>query len=617
MPSSFDNRSYLLWVSLTTLLLTVGLAVTAAISLRQSDSVEAAARLQADSVTALTFQAEREFLRFRNELQLALTSPHSGAWDAVQMRFDIFASRVTLLRENPSMTKLRGRPEYNATLPELIALVEQIDVWLADPSVHHASLNRLLGRMIEMGPDVQSLSFAANSEVTHLMDQQVDVVRQQHRMIGWLVIVQLLVIAAATASLFNRHRRLQREQMALERLNRQLLMAKDAAEAADRAKAHFLANMSHELRTPFNGMLGMIDMVSESRLDTAQREQIQMARQSAEHLLRLLNDILDMSAIEAGKLKIRPEPCEVPRLLTEVCELLQVEASQKGLTWSLDLHTGPPQTVMVDPTRLRQILLNLMGNAVKFTTEGHVAVELHEATDNGQIRWTIAVSDTGPGMDERTQRRLFQRFHQLDDSASRQHGGTGLGLEISRNLARLMGGEIQVQSQSGLGSCFTVTLTTPVCADDIVAQGPGTVAPGEHQVISTGRLRILVAEDHPVNRQLVGMQLDKLGHEAIFAVNGREAVERLASSDGISLVLMDLHMPGMDGLEATRHIRQWDGPKGRIPIIALTADVLEDTRHKALASGINEYLMKPVRQAALHAVIHRWVNPSATQSTPS
>jgi len=617
MPSSHDNRSYLVWVSLTTLLLTVGLAVTAAISLRQSDSVEAAARLQADSVTALTFQAEREFLRFRNELRLALTSPHSGNWDAVQMRFDIFASRVTLLRDNPSMTKLRGRPEYNATLPELIALVEHVDVWLADPTAHHASLNRLLERMIEMGPDVQSLSFAANSEVTHLMDQQVDVVRQQHRMIGWLVIVQLLVIAAATASLFNRHRRLQREQMALEHLNRQLLKAKDAAEAADRAKTHFLANMSHELRTPFNGMLGMMDMLNESTLDTAQREQLQMARQSAEHLLLLLNDILDLSAIEAGKLKIRPEPCEVPTLLTKVCELLQVEAARKGLALSLDLQTGPPQTVMVDPTRLRQILLNLIGNAVKFTTEGHVAVELHEANDNGQIRWTIAVSDTGPGMDERTQSHLFQRFHQLDESASRQHGGSGLGLEISRNLARLMGGDIQVQSQPALGSCFTVSLTTPVCADDIEMSSPGTVAPEAHPVISMGRLRILVAEDHPVNRQLVGMLLDKLGHEAIFAVNGREAVERLQSSDGISLVLMDLHMPEMDGLEAARRIRQRDGPTGRVPIIALTADLLEDTRHQALASGINEYLLKPVQKASLLAVIHRWGYPSATHSMPS
>jgi CheY-like chemotaxis protein len=405
--------------------------------------------------------------------------------------------------------------------------------------------------------------------------------------------------------------------MALQQLNRQLLKAKDAAEAADRAKTHFLANMSHELRTPFNGMLGMMDMLNESTLDTAQREQLQMARQSAEHLLLLLNDILDLSAIEAGKLKIRPEPCEVPTLLTKVCELLQVEAARKGLALSLDLQTGPPQTVMVDPTRLRQILLNLIGNAVKFTTEGHVAVELHEANDNGQIRWTIAVSDTGPGMDERTQSHLFQRFHQLDESASRQHGGSGLGLEISRNLARLMGGDIQVQSQPALGSCFTVSLTTPVCADDIEMSSPGTVAPEAHPVISMGRLRILVAEDHPVNRQLVGMLLDKLGHEAIFAVNGREAVERLQSSDGISLVLMDLHMPEMDGLEAARRIRQRDGPTGRVPIIALTADLLEDTRHQALASGINEYLLKPVQKASLLAVIHRWGYPSATHSMPS
>ncbi len=609
MSASFsDNRRYLLWVSLTTLALFVGIAVTAALSLRQSDSVEAAARLQADSVTALAFQTEREFLRFRHELRVALISNDAADWPEVLLRFDILASRASLLRNNPSTLKIQDRPEYQLVLPTLEALIQRLEPLLADPLAHREALTRVLQEMVDMGPDIQALSFAANSVVAHRVDQQVEVVRQQHRIIGWLVLAQMLVIAVAAASLFNRHRRLQREQKALQQRNRELTEARDAAQTADRAKSHFLANMSHELRTPFNGLLGMMDLLSDSDLSVAQRDQLLTARSSAHHLLALLNDILDMSAMDAGRLTIRPECCDLPALLKQMAPWMQADADTRGITFTLAPYIGTPTLAMLDPTRVRQILLNLIGNAIKFSPGGEVHVELQGTAAQGQVRWTLMIRDTGVGMDAQTVSQLFQRFHQADTSTARRYGGTGLGLDISRNLARLMGGDITVVSEPGVGSAFTVTLVAPECA------APAQTSPAVPAFVETrprtGDAMILVAEDHPVNRKLVGLLLEKIGCTARYAENGQDAWS-IAASEPIDLVLMDVHMPEMDGLEATRRIRTLPGQRSQVPIIALTADVLEETREAALRAGMNDFLPKPLQLADLKAAMLRCLQADA------
>ena len=603
-----SQRSFLLGLSLTAALLAVAFAIMLAVLMRQARTVEEATRLQGDSITSLTFQLEREFLRLRSELALTLHGRSHPDWEAVMLRYDIFLSRVELLRDNPSTIKLRTRPEYQELMPQIEQLITQATPLFSNAELHADALEALLDRLDRLGPDMQALSVASSLVVAGLIEESVRVVNAQSAQIRWLIGAQVLLLLLAATGLLLRQRRQEQEQAKLQALNAELAAARDQAEEANHSKSLFLANMSHELRTPFNGMLGMLDMLGESQLDPLQREHMQTARDSAQHLLRLLNDILDMSALESGKIKTQPEPVEMRRLLGDVRQLMGNQAQSKGLEFVFQAPAQWPDWVETDPTRIRQILYNLLNNAIKFTERGSVTLSADCASrQDGGVHWTIAVSDTGIGMDKARLAQLFQRFHQLDAGANRRFGGSGLGLEISRMLARLIGGDIGVESQPGQGSTFTLTLDTPVCpAPRYREQQPARPSSAaEPDAAEQPRLEILVAEDHPVNRSFIGTLLERLGHRASFAVNGHEALAQVERQD-FDLILMDIHMPEMDGLEATRMLRGRDDDKRHVPVIALSADVMNEARERALAAGVDEFLSKPVQKQQLQQALLHW-----------
>ena len=587
-------------------LVMLALVVATLVQWRQAQSLEAAARLQEDSLTAMTTNLERELWRF----DAVMSSGQEASADLAReraLRFDILLSRVDLLLNSPSVARVHHREEFSLLVPRLLHWVAQATPLVDQGRWSSPQWAPLLSELQHMAPEVQALNSASDMVMSEWVQNQVATVRAQSQWIVWLTLAQILGLLMGAAGLYVHQRRQAQGQRTQALLHAQLRQAKEQAETANRGKSQFLANRSHELRTPFNGILGMLGLLEKTPLNAQQADLIQTAKGSAEHLLRLLKDVLEVSALEAGKIQIRPEPTDMPTLLQALHRTMLVDAEKKGLPMHLMLDVDVPGPVMVDPGRLRQILNHVLGNAFKYTEQGHIEVRVRGGVRDGAVDWQIDVVDTGVGMTEASQQGLFERFHWGDASLTRKQSGSGLGLEISRSLARLMGGDLKAQSIWGQGSVFTLLLNTPLALQTlpsdtaVLSEQPALTALQEEAVEA---LQVLVAEDHAVNRKVVGLLLQSMGHQVSFAENGEQALE-LARNVDFDLVLMDIHMPVMDGMTSTRQIRALPGERSRVPIVALTADVMNDAAQRAMAAGMNAFLSKPLQKKQLQAVLPR------------
>ncbi len=393
-----------------------------------------------------------------------------------------------------------------------------------------------------------------------------------------------------------------RQYQRLKLAQQSMIQARDEAQAANKAKSHFLATMSHEIRTPLNAVINLSELLLETKLDDRQRKLIQGVCEGGRSLLQLVNDVLDFSRIEAGRLELVTKSFRLHDLLDGLAFLFEKYAALKKLYFGLSIGDDVPEVIAADPSRLRQILQNLLANAIKFTEKGSVSVTVKmlpkEQQRAGNVPMMIFhISDTGIGISEQDQQRLFQEFSQVDTNLDRRFGGSGLGLAIAARLVMLMGGKIGCHSVPGVGSTFWFTL--PVRTNGTVHEQSRTDSSGLQPV------NVLLVEDSQTNQMVATAMLEKTGCRLTIANNGYESLEKVQQAD-FDIVLMDVSMPGMDGLEATRRIRALGGKYQTLPILAMTAHAFAHDREACLEAGMNDYLSKPLQREQLYSLLKKW-----------
>lgn len=661
-PSASGRRSQ--WtLALIGAALMLALAGVAWLQSQSIQLLNATVAYKGDNAVWGVFQFESEYLRVRRLLEAVAFHPTPEHQDMLQQRYEIFVSRVRLVDPERTSDVMHALPAQRRVIDAVNGFIAFADPYLSQGAVQAADpqiWRQLVERFAVLEVPIHDLSLDMLHSVADQTGLRNQTVREQNRMaIGLTVFQSLLTLLFAVVAV-RQLRALQRRRSRLEELALGLQDARAEAEQASRAKTAFLANMSHELRTPFNGLLGMLSLLQRTRLDDEQADYLRTARESGEHLLTILNDVLDISKLESGRIEITPRRTDLQRMLVELDALMGSQARMRRLDWQIDVADGLPRWALVDDIRLKQVLFNLIGNALKFTPRGGVRLVLAplaepapELTDPAPSapqapRWSLAVHDTGIGMDTATLDRLFRRFAQGDETINRRYGGTGLGLEISRSLARMMGGDISVRSVPGEGSVFTIELPLLTLPEDTGGTGadaagpllrtperapldalnsllartppmPSTsdpitavpAVPATGSVISGAQggstpisLDILVADDHPVNRKLMQALLGSLGHRVTCCDDGAQALDTIRQR-AYDLVLMDVHMPVMDGLAATRAIRLLGGERGHQRIVALTADAFTESRERVREAGMDDFLAKPVQLHDVEALLER------------
>ena len=605
MPADAGPHRVSTWFGVTGLLLLASVLAAAFVQVRQHALLNQTVQYQDDYLVLSLYQVQVEYLRLREQLRQETAQPVNAP--GLQLRYDIFVSRVSLLGSDRAQRLLAAGDASKRLLRDVDSFIRRADIYLGSDTratLSPQAANALLTDLQALDEPIHEVMLEASHRVAAQITARQQQVRQ-HNQIGLTLTGFLLAMVMVFAGIAMRQmRQVEERRRRLERLADQLRDARIEAEAASEAKSEFLADMSHELRTPLHGLLGMLSLVKDSPRDPQAADWIATADESAQHLLRLLDDILDLSKLESGALALAPAPVVLAVLLREVRTLLQPAASAKGLAMHATLDPALPDTVLLDATRVRQILFNLLANAIKYSDAGAIVLHGRLLAPEGQpALLEFDVADTGIGMDNETVSRLFRRFSRAERPGARRQSGTGLGLAISRNLARLMGGEIAVRSTPGAGSVFSFRCPLQAAAP----AGPAVALnrPG-------GRpLQVLVVEDHPVNQLYIAALLRRLGHHARLVDNGLQALQVLhAQANGsdvlpLDLVLMDVHMPTMDGVATTQAIRALPGPAGRVCILALSADVFADTHQRCLAAGAAEVATKPLSRDGLRELLAR------------
>ncbi|MDR5858929.1 response regulator [Halomonas eurihalina] len=550
-----------------------------------------------EDTTWHAYKLDRDVVQLRN--YLALHEPDEAALEDARLRFELLYSRLTLLKGGDIAGLIASIPLAERLSGKIERRLEALDAILSEAdTLDGETLDRMSRELVALSESTERLVVTINGHLAEASTRERDRLKWLYGLLLVLILAMSVAAMMVVTFLIRESRDNAAARRALEALSDELEVTAHRAESASQAKSEFLATVSHEIRTPLNGVIGMSELLSEHHLPEGARHYADTIHDSAQRLLELINDILDFSKIEAGRLDLETRSLSLTELVNGALSLFAPHAEAKGIRLVAWIDPALPAHIVSDPGRLRQVLLNLLSNAIKFTERGEVRVSAF-VTDDGELG--MDVIDTGCGIDEQCQAQLFEPFRQGDPSTARRFGGTGLGLAICKRLVEALGGRIGMESQLRVGSRCWVRLPLVPGAEETVT--PEVDSHREDDNALSGA-RLLVVEDNAVNQQVASAMLNKLGCRVSLAGSGHEALE-CAEAECFDLIFMDVQMPDMDGLEVTRRLRERGGWMAEVPIVAMTAGGPGGDHARCLAAGMNGYLVKPLFQDVLQAILRR------------